>query len=63
LDIYLVKVWGNEEIEEIQRDPATLSTYLRQYYTNLNPELINQPEVVDKFVKSQLAELWICYRR
>jgi hypothetical protein len=47
---------GNEEIEEIQRDPATLSTYLRQYYTNLNPELINQPEVVDKFVKSQLAE-------
>ena len=47
---------SNEEIEEIQRDPATLSTYLRQYYTNLNPELINQPEVVDKFVKSQLAE-------
>jgi hypothetical protein len=47
---------GNEEIEEIQRDPATLSTYLRQYYTNLNPELINQPEAVDRFVKSQLAE-------
>ena len=47
---------SNEEIEEIQRDPATLSTYLRQYYTNLNPELINQPEAVDRFVKSQLAE-------
>jgi hypothetical protein len=47
---------SNEEIEEIQRDPATLSTYLRQYYTNLNPELINQPEAVDRFVKSQLTE-------
>jgi len=47
---------SEEEIEAIKRDPNALKTYLRQYYTNLNPELINKPEMVEKFVQSQIGE-------
>jgi len=47
---------GEEEIENVKRDPSALKTYLRQYYTNLNPELKNQPEKVEAFVNSQVGE-------
>jgi len=45
-----------QQIEEIKSRPEALKTYLRQYYTNLNPELKNQPEKVEAFVNSQLGE-------
>ena len=47
---------SEEEIEAITRDQGALKTYLTQYYTNLNPELRNQPEKVEEFVNSQIAE-------
>jgi hypothetical protein len=47
---------SEEEIEAITRDKGALKSYLTQYYTNLNPELRNQPEKVAQFVESQIAE-------
>ena len=48
---------SEEEIEAITRDTNALKNYLTQYYTNLNPELRNQPlEKVEEFVNSQIAE-------
>ena len=45
-----------EEVQAITRDKNALKAYLTQYYTNLNPELRNQPEKVEKFVESQIVE-------
>ena len=36
--------------------PNSLKSYLTQYYTNLNPELRQRPDLVSKFVDSQVAE-------
>ena len=47
---------SEEEVEAITRDKGALKSYLTQYYTNLNPELRNQPEKVAQFVESQIAE-------
>ena len=47
---------SEEEVEAITRDKNALKAYLTQYYTNLNPELRNQPEKVEKFVNSQIVE-------
>ena len=47
---------SEEEVEAITRDKNALKAYLTQYYTNLNPELRNQPEKVEKFVESQIVE-------
>ena len=47
---------SEEEVEAITRDRGALKTYLTQYYTNLNPELRNQPEKVEEFVESQIVE-------
>ena len=47
---------SEEEIAEITRDTNSLKSYLTQYYTNLNPELRNQPGKVEEFVNSQIAE-------
>ena len=47
---------SEEEVAEITRDPETLKTYLRQYYTNLNPELRSRPDLVEQFVSSQVKE-------
>jgi hypothetical protein len=47
---------SEEEVEAITRDKNALKSYLTQYYTNLNPELRNQPEKVEKFVESQIVE-------
>jgi hypothetical protein len=45
-----------QEIEEVKSRPEALKGYLRQYYVNLNPEVKNKPELVEKFVNSQLGE-------
>jgi hypothetical protein len=45
-----------QQIEEVKSRPEALKTYLRQYYVNLNPEVKNKPELVEKFVNSQLGE-------
>jgi hypothetical protein len=45
-----------QEIESIKRNPEALKVYLRQYYTNLNPELKNKPELIDQYVQSQIGE-------
>ena len=42
-----------EEVAEITRDTDSLKSYLTQYYTNLNPELRQRPDLVEKFVKDQ----------
>ena len=47
---------SEEEVEAITRDKNALKAYLTQYYTNLNPELRNQPEKVEEFVESQIVE-------
>ena len=47
---------SEEEVEALTRDVPALKSYLTQYYTNLNPELINQPEKVEQFVNSQITE-------
>ena len=47
---------SEEEVEAITRDKGALKSYLTQYYTNLNPELRNQPEKVAQFVESQITE-------
>ena len=47
---------SEEEVAEITRDTNSLKSYLTQYYTNLNPELRNQPGKVEEFVNSQIAE-------
>ena len=47
---------SEEEIEQVKSNPEALKIYLRQYYTNLNPELKNRPEQVESFVQSQLGE-------
>ncbi len=47
---------SEEEVAEITRDTNSLKTYLTQYYTNLNPELRQRPDLVQKFVDSQVAE-------
>ena len=47
---------SEEEIAAITRDQDTLKSYLRQYYTNLNPELRNQPDKVEEFVNAQVVE-------
>ena len=47
---------SEEEIAEITRDTNSLKSYLTQYYTNLNPELRQRPDLVSKFVDSQVAE-------
>jgi hypothetical protein len=47
---------SEEEVEALTRDVPALKSYLTQYYTNLNPELRNQPEKVEEFVNSQIAE-------
>jgi len=47
---------SEEEVESLTRDVPALKSYLTQYYTNLNPELRNQPEKVEQFVNSQIAE-------
>ena len=44
-----------QQIEEVKSRPEALKTYLRQYYVNLNPEVKNKPELVEKFVNSQLG--------
>jgi hypothetical protein len=45
-----------QQIEEVKSRPEALKGYLRQYYVNLNPEVKNKPELVEKFVNSQLGE-------
>ena len=45
-----------EEVAEITRDTDSLKSYLTQYYTNLNPELRQRPDLVEKFVNSQVVE-------
>ena len=45
---------GEEEIEQISRDPEALKVYLRQYYSQLNPKA--KPEDVEKFVQMNTAE-------
>ncbi len=47
---------SEEEVQALTRDTGALKSYLTQYYTNLNPELRNQPEKVEQFVNSQIAE-------
>ena len=47
---------SEEEVQALTRDTGALKSYLSQYYTNLNPELRNQPEKVEQFVNSQIAE-------
>ena len=47
---------SEEEINEITRDQESLKSYLTQYYTNLNPELRSRPDLVEKFVNSQVVE-------
>ena len=47
---------SEEEVQALTRDVPALKSYLTQYYTNLNPELRNQPEKVEEFVNSQIAE-------
>jgi len=47
---------SEEEVEALTRDVPALKSYLTQYYTNLNPELRNQPEKVEQFVNSQITE-------
>ena len=47
---------SEEEVAEITRDQDTLKSYLTQYYTNLNPELRQRPDLVEKFVNSQVVE-------
>ena len=47
---------SEEEVAEITRDTNSLKSYLTQYYTNLNPELRQRPDLVTKFVDSQVAE-------
>ena len=47
---------SEEEVAEITRDTNSLKSYLTQYYTNLNPELRQRPDLVSKFVDSQVAE-------
>ena len=47
---------SEEEVEAITRDTNSLKSYLTQYYTNLNPELRQRPDLVSKFVDSQVAE-------
>jgi len=47
---------SEEEINEITRDQESLKSYLTQYYTNLNPELRSRPDLVSKFVDSQVVE-------
>ena len=47
---------SEEEISEITRDQESLKSYLTQYYTNLNPELRSRPDLVSKFVDSQVVE-------
>ena len=45
-----------EEIEELKRNPETLKVYLRDYYTNLNPNASS--EEVEAFVKTNTAEYY-----
>ena len=47
---------SEEEVEAITSDKNALKAYLTQYYTNLNPELRNQPKKVEEFVESQIVE-------
>ena len=47
---------SEEEVQALTRDTGALKSYLTQYYINLNPELRNQPEKVEQFVNSQIAE-------
>jgi len=47
---------SEEEVQALTRDVPALKSYLTQYYTNLNPELRNQPEKVEEFVNSQITE-------
>jgi len=45
---------GEEEIEQISRDPEALKVYLRQYYSQLNPKA--SPMQIDRFVEANTAE-------
>ena len=47
-----------EEVSEIARDKDALKAYLRQYYTNVNPELSSHPEQIDEWVESQVKEYY-----
>ena len=47
---------SEEEVKAITSDKNALKAYLTQYYTNLNPELRNQPKKVEEFVESQIVE-------
>ena len=47
---------SEEEVQALTRDVPALKSYLTQYYTNLNPELRNQPGKVEEFVNSQITE-------
>jgi len=47
---------SQEEVQAITRDTDSLKSYLTQYYTNLNPELRQRPDLVEKFVNSQVVE-------
>jgi len=47
-----------EEVTELARDKDALKAYLRQYYTNVNPELSAHPEQVDTWVESQVKEYY-----
>ena len=45
---------SDEQIEEVKQNPEALKTYLREYYSALNPEA--KPEEVEKFVQINTAE-------
>ena len=45
---------SQEEIQQIQQDPAALRGYLRQYFTNLNPT--ESPEKISELVESNMVE-------
>ena len=45
---------GEEEIEQISRNPEALKVYLRQYYSALNPKA--ESKDVEKFVEMNTAE-------
>jgi len=47
-----------EEVSEIARDKDALKAYLKQYYTNVNPELSAHPEQIDEWVESQITEYY-----
>jgi len=49
---------SEEEVTELARDKDALKAYLRQYYTNVNPELKDHPEQIDEWIESQVTEYY-----